>query len=137
MTKGPERPAAQAIPSGDAIQPDGTVRLEVERDPGLDIATVDMTVIGFLGRDYTVSGFAAVPRMQAMYMSPAENVVGPGRVDVQTTYRETCSLRMAPAAAGQLAAGLIQAIKDSSPTSFIDLQRNLAGFFDNNAEKLN
>ncbi|NJR79398.1 hypothetical protein [Sphingomonas corticis] len=116
-------------------QPDGTVPVVVERDPALDIATVDMSIIGFLGRDFTVSCFAAVPRFTAMYMSNAGNVIGPERVDHQTAYRETISLRIAPAAASQLAVGLVQAIKDAAPDAYADLHRHLMTILENSSQE--
>lgn len=112
------------VGSGNAVL-DAERVVPINRPSGLEIAPVDIAVVGFMGRDFTISGLATIIDMKSATLDTAENVIGFNNVDFGQAYRETCSLRLGPETAGQLALSLVQALKESDLGSYQSLLKNL------------
>ena len=113
----------QALPKNAGSDADRKVN--VSRSPQLEIAPVDMAIVGFMGRDMTITGLASYPAIKSMTVDTSGTSIGPNSLDYEHSYRETCSLRLAPGAAGQLAFSIVNAIRDADPKAFEDFKQNI------------
>lgn len=115
--------ARQAEPKNENNE--GETRVAVTRSPDLPISPVDMCIMGFMGRDLTITGLANYPAISSMMMDTSSNAIGPNSIEYEQAYRETVCMRLAPASAGQLAFSIANVLKESDPEAFENLRANL------------
>ena len=110
----------------DRIEADRSEPIPIHRSPELPLAPVDVAVVGFMGRDFSISGLAGFVNLKSVTPDTTENVVGFNDIDFAQGYRETCNLRLAPETAGQLALSLIQGLKESAPGAYQTFLNNVS-----------
>lgn len=108
----------------------GGVRVPVTRSPSLEIANVDMTIVAHLGRDFAITGFATYPAVRTFTMDSSSDAIGADSLEYEQVYRETCSIRINPAAAGQMASSIIRSMRDADKEAFDNLIANLQDVLD-------
>ena len=110
----------------DRVEADQSKPIPIHRSPELPLAPVDVAVVGFMGRDFTISGLAGFVNLKSATPDTTENVVGFDEIDFAHGYRETCSLRLAPETAGQLALSLIQGLKEADSGAYQTFLNNIS-----------
>jgi hypothetical protein len=80
-----------------------------------EISVFDVGIVAFLGRDYEMSLYAMTPRVNRMWTSTKENVLGPNRIESDIVHRETARIRMGSATAAHLALNIAMTFRENEP----------------------